>query len=150
MNDNSALFSSCLDCSSGLQSLPTWLQDVLSGFMVSFPYALHHLLNYWHLSVILIQSAAQVCQWKRMFLYFVLGIWSLLFSLLTASLMCLGWSGGVSPHFSQTSRAVKAKTSWNYNSYNLVVWVTSVFLNPPTNLPRQFPQQRPLQYQTWQ
>lgn len=56
----------------------------------------------------------------------------------------------VSPLLTNIQSCKGKDTSWNYNSYNLVVWVTSVFLNPPTNLPRQFPQQRPLQYQTWQ
>lgn len=55
------------------------------------------------------QSSLGTLQWKMIFLYLELGICPRDLSLLTASRMCLGCSGGSSPHFSHTSRAKRTK-----------------------------------------
>lgn len=76
-------------------------------------------------------------QWKRMCLCLVLGICSRLFNLLTASLMCLGCRGGVSPHFSHTSRAGKNK-HYGDNKWGVRFLAKSHFSVVPTfldNLP---------------
>lgn len=108
---------------------------------------------------------AKTLQLKVIFLNLVLGIWSRVFSLLTASLMCLGWSGGVSPHFSQTSNAVRTKDKlFNYiivqfklqrntNKRHLLTSFSQFamyFLKSITHLLQQFLQQKPWKYQTWQ
>lgn len=69
-------------------------QDQLEGFLGS--------VNSAHVSGL---APVSLPHCSRTRLCLVLGIWSLFFSLRTASLMCLGCSGGVSPHFSHTSRA---------------------------------------------
>lgn len=85
-------------------------------------------------------------QWKIIFLYFVFEICSRLFNLRTASLICLGWRGGVSPHFSQTSKAARTYQKLNETKLMFKLHLRSIV----TDLLQQFPLQRPWLFQTWQ